>query len=121
MCRDRRTGYIVSYITSDNVVRAYSRAGDDQWTSLGTAHKHTLVRSNRHHRTPEVVGVVVVRSVVVLDISIESLVADGASGVRNLVLRVDQVAARKTGVCSKVSSVVGSLTLDVGKFLELSA
>ena len=57
-------------------------------------------------------------SVVVLDVGVEGLVADGASSVGNLVLRVDQVAAGKTGVRGMVFGVVGGLTLRVGALAE---
>jgi len=67
------------------------------------------------------VGIIVVCSVVVLDVGVEGLVADGASSVSDLVLRVDQVTTGKTGVRGKVFGVVGGLTLEVGALAERGA
>ena len=58
-------------------------------------------------------------SVIILDIGIECLIADRPSSVRDLVLRVDQITSRKTGMRSKVCGVVGSLTLGAGALAEV--
>ena len=47
-----------------------------------------------------------VRAIVVLDIGIKSLVADGPSSVVDLVLGVDQIASRKTRILGEIVGVV---------------
>ena len=98
-------------------MKTYSRAGDDQRTAFRTARKHTLVRSDRHHRAPEVVSVIVVCSVVVLDVGVEGLVADRASIVLDLVLGIDKITPRKTKVLSSLIRLTLEKTLR-GRGLE---
>jgi len=56
-----------------------------------------------------------IRAIIVLDIRIKSLVADGSSGVLNLIFGVDEIASGKTGILGEIFGIVGSLTFRYGK------
>jgi hypothetical protein len=85
-------------------------ASDEEGAAGGTAFHHGGAGGDGHHGAPEVVGIVVVGAVVVLDIRVHGLVADGAGSVVDLVGGVDEVASRQTKVLSEIGRVVGCLT-----------
>jgi len=74
------------------------RASDEERPAFRATLQHRRPRGNRHKRAPEVVDIVVVRAVVVADVSVHGLVADRSSSILDLIARVDEIAAGQTEV-----------------------
>lgn len=71
-------------------------AGDDERADGGAALEHRFPRRRAHHRAVEIVRVIFGIAALVDDIRVDSLVADGAGLVGNLVPGVNQVSTGET-------------------------
>jgi hypothetical protein len=75
-------------------------AGYDERADVGTTLEHCFAGCRAHHCTVEIVRVVLCVAVIVDDIRVDSLVADGAGLVGDLVRGVDEVSTGQTELLS---------------------